>query len=116
MLIATTPCVIYQSEGFTAAGENTFGRWWHEKCAIVRMRLVSAHTTVRADQSASRGYAEELTADFILLLKPTTKAKLNDRIDLEDVKVQITSMSRGYSPQGHFEHYLVGCELWASKL
>jgi hypothetical protein len=105
-----TPCLIYA----TGAKHDLYGQpklsiRAREKCAIVKMVLAAQKTSVRADSSASRGAADEVIADAVLLFPPYTKVGVDDLIDIMGVALKVTGKAPKVSLDGRLDHYRVSC-------
>lgn len=113
MFIANVPCWITPvSKDSNLYGERGKGERKRELCGVVRLRDEVKHTTVRADSSASRGYAEEFTTDNKILLVKTTRAVLHSKLEVSGVTMRVLSMFPRYNVQGELDHYEVRGEAW----
>lgn len=106
------PCKIYKVTGHDLYGEQALGAAIDDKCGIVRLRKKSMHTTVRADSSASRGHGDEQQADIIILLPPTTRAAVDDKLTVSFMSIRIRDMQPRYTVFGILDHYEVRGEIW----
>jgi len=107
-------CVISVSSGKTDVyGQPLPARRVREQCAVVKLDIVSAQTTVRADSSASRGNARELTADAVILLTKYTIAAINDIIEIGDAKLRIVSKHPRFNISGDVDHIETRCVIWS---
>jgi hypothetical protein len=112
MFIPNLDCWIRKVTGYNADGEEILAPKVLERCAIVRYRKELFHTTVRADSSATRGYADENRADIIVLLQPDTQGKIGDQLELQGMKVRIVSSFPRHNHAGVLEHNEVTGEFW----
>lgn len=85
-----------------------------ERCAIVRLVTTNQHSTVRADSSASRGNAKELVTDSLILLTKTTRANLDDLIEINGVKLRILSKHPRYAVTGELDHFEITASIWSA--
>lgn len=102
-----------------AVSHNLYGEQEHvpprikERCALIRARASVEDTTVRADSSASRGHAEEVTSANRVMLTSKTKALVNDKIEIAGLPaLRITMMHPRYDVVGRLDHYEVEGEAW----
>lgn len=86
-----------------------------ERCAIIKLDIVAEKSSVRADTSASRGSAIELTADVMFLMTKATKAVINDVIEFMNNKYRIASVFPRLDLQGKLDHYEVTCTYWSDR-
>ena len=80
-----------------------------ERCAILRALQSTAKSSVRADSSASRGAAWEITCDYLLLFTPTTQCGFDDMLTVDGMRLKVKSKRAQYSVTGVLDHYEVGC-------
>lgn len=113
MFLPNIPCKVHLKEDPNVYGESQVGPAIDEMCAIVRLRVESTHTTVRADSSASRGYADEFVSATLILLAPTTHARLDDMLVVMGVPVRVKSLFPRYDVSGVLDHFEARGELWA---
>jgi hypothetical protein len=112
MLITTLTCKLRKVTGMNQYAEETLGPVTTERCAPVRLRHSQAHSSVRADSTASRGAADEDQADSIVLLTPTTKAELGDQLEVADLKLRIVQLHPRFGMAGKLEHWEIRGEFW----
>lgn len=113
LLYPQNDCTVTKNGGVDRHGKPVMGASYAEKCSIVMDQTAEQHTTVRADSSGSRGYAWEFAAKAKILLLPTTQAKINDKLDVAGVSLQITGMFPRYDVFGELDHYEVTGSVWA---
>lgn len=106
------PAPGYDAFGKLAPVPTTGGKDW--RAAIVKVINRSERTTVRADSSASRGNAEEMVADVVVLIEPAALNKVNvdDVIRVAGSDYQVTLIRLRFSVLGHLDHIQVGGDAW----
>lgn len=112
MFIPTIPCTVRLKYKTNVYGEASLSEPVAERCNLVRMRVESEHTTVRADSSATRGYADEFAASNVILLAPNTAARFDDQITVLGVSIRVKSLHPRYDVQGRIDHFEVRGEAW----
>jgi hypothetical protein len=112
MLRPLNSCTITPRTGVDRYSQATLGSPRIERCSIVKAIKTSQHTTVRADSSASRGYADEFVMTNKILLLPTTIATIDSKLEVAGVSIRIKSMHPRYDAFGILDHYEVTGEAW----
>jgi len=115
MFLPNKTCRIQLSAGKDVYGQPKPGRYVTERCAIVKLVITSDKTSVRADSSASRGNSKETEANSVILLAPTTEAKIDDIIDVAGARLQIVGKSPQHDVTGRLDHYEVIAQIWSKK-
>ena len=107
-------CTIRRSGGKTDVyGQPVSGLTFRERCAVVRLEVRNAKSSVRADTSASRGSAREReTPHAIILLGPFTAGRIDDIIDVGGVLLRIMSLEQRFDIDGRMDHYEITCSYW----
>lgn len=109
-------CKIYRSSGQTDVyGQPKPSTIVMERCSIIDLNMKSLKTTVRADSSASRGAASEEILDALLLMTKTTKAQIEDVVEVAGVKIRITKKFPRHDIGGKLNHYEVGGMIWSEE-
>lgn len=111
-LLFYAKCYVTKQVGTDLYGQATMGSTVQESCAIVRLRRESMHTTVRTDSSASRGHGDEAHANVLLLLEPTTTARIDDKLTVSNISIRIKDLHERYDVFGVLDHYECRGELW----
>lgn len=116
-----TPCkVVKRTQRFDANGRPTHTvTRRREKCAVIWLRDEVKKTTVRSDSSATRGRAEESTADARLLFKPDVKIATGDLVEIklrgaEMMIVEVVGLRRRIDVGGSVHHIEMEGNKWAS--
>jgi hypothetical protein len=112
LFIPNLHCTIYPQTGLDLYGKPVFGDPIKEKCAIVKLDVVAMKTTVRADSSASRGAADELTSMARILFTNTSKVQIGDKIIVAGQDLKVLSKFPRYSIDGEFDHWQVDAGIW----
>lgn len=83
--------------------------------AIVNLEVGAEKTSVRADSSASRGSADEMTVERgKILIANYVDVKINDRFDFDGVRYKIISKFARRSVDGKIDHYECDLEIVAT--
>jgi hypothetical protein len=112
MILPFNPCTITKAGQTDVYGQPTMGSSYSELCCVVRGKQTSAHSTVRADSSASRAYADERQNDVRFLLRTTTRAVVGDRFECEGMAVKIISLHKRFDVWGRLDHFEIEGETW----
>ena len=105
-------CIIIKNVGYNIYGEPVREERITERCALLNASGSMKKSSVRADSSASRGNALEKTADYWLILTASTKAELDDLIEIHGVRVKINQLIPRYSLAGKHDHTEAYCSMW----
>lgn len=112
MFIPNLFCTIRKKGKPDVYGQAKTGAEYPERCAIVKAKYESAHTTVRADSGATRSHADEFVTSNRILVAKTTKAVIDDQISVIGYKIRIKVLHPRYDVLGQLDHYEVEGELW----
>lgn len=113
MFIPNIDCTIGKKGTPDIYGQASAGTQTPERCAVVKMRTESVHTTVRADSGASRAHADEFVSNNRVLLRANTVAQIDDQLTLLGFKIRIKLMHPRLTVIGTLDHYEVEGEVWA---
>jgi hypothetical protein len=80
-------------------------------CGIVKLTFGVDQTSVRTDSSASRGNADEITADARLLFRPLYDIALGDMIVAEGRTLKVVDVQPRIAVIGRLDHYQVDCNI-----
>lgn len=108
-------CVILKNEGTNVYGLPKPGQRLNERCSIVKFIVNNEKSSVRADSSASRGNAQELEADGVFLLPTTTKADVDDLIEIGEHRMRVKGRHGRFNTAGQLHHYEIHCTYWSDK-
>lgn len=78
--------------------------------AIVHDKDIKQKTTVRSDSSASRGAADEVIVDGVILVPKHIQIKIEDRITIPLGVYEVKSVEPRYSVFGALDHTECGLE------
>lgn len=109
MVIFGIKCILTKGGGYDLYGERKAGSSTPERCAIVKLVIGQQHSTVRVDSGATRGGADELRADAVLLLPKTSKVAMDDLIAIpsHNVTLRVKSIRPRHSVAGRLDHYQI---------
>ncbi len=108
-------CRIQLASGKTDLyGQPTPGRTITERCAVVKLLLTNEKSSVRADSSASRGNANEMQAVSVVLLAPTTRAAIDDILEIAGHKLRIMGYFPRFDVTGRLDHVQVEAHVWSN--
>lgn len=108
-------CMVIKNGGTDLYGMPKPGIRHIEKCSIVKLLVGNEKSSVRADSSASRGNAMELEADGVFLMATTTKAQVDDLIELGANQLRVMGFHPRYNAAGVLHHYEMHCTHWGDK-
>lgn len=115
MFLPNLKCRIQKSASKDVYAQSRPGRYVTERCAIVKLVVVSDKTSVRADSSASRGNSREVEISSVILLEATTQANIDDILEVAGARLQITGKSPRYDVAGRLDHYEITAQIWSKK-
>ena len=105
-------CVIIKNTGYNMYGESQRKERITEPCALLNAETAIKKSSVRADSSASRGNAQEMIADYWLILLPTTCAEEDDLVEINGVQAKIFKLVPRFSLYGEHDHTEALCQMW----
>lgn len=112
MLNKNAVCIIRKVTGTDVYGQRTLGTSVSEPCAVVKLKKTAQHTTVRADSSGSKGYAEEFSMFNRVHLDKSTSAAIGDQLTVHGQVIRIMSMQPRFDVLGPLDYYEVEGEPW----
>lgn len=112
ILKTRTPCSIRKRNGTDLYGQINLAPPTPETCSVVRAKQTSQHTTVRADASGSRGFAQEFVMSNKILLSKNTIAKIDDQLIVLGFLIQINMLHPRLDVWGRLDHYEVEGSPW----
>jgi len=93
-------------EGYDTYAREIFSERRPCPFAVIDLEIGAEKTSVRADSSASRGTADEMTAQRAkILIANYITCKVNDRFEFEDVDYKIVSCFARRSVDGVIDHF-----------
>ena len=116
----STSTLLYRNPCFLSSADGTYDKFGNERigpersavCAIVKLVQRSEKSTVRADSSGSRGAAQELVTDAVLLFKPFYTINHDDCIRIGNTRLRVTGVTPRFLITGGIDHYQVECAVW----
>lgn len=109
---ANLACVIRKPGTTNVFGEEQLGPAANARCAIIKLKITSDKTTVRADSSASRGAAREAVGEAELLFPVSTDIGFDDQIEVAGWLLRVTGIFPRHNLQGVLDHQQVYCAIW----
>ena len=82
------------------------------KCAVVKLEQTSEKSSVRADTSASRGNANEITAAARLLFLPPVDIAMDDIVVIRGIKLKVVNKQTRFDVFGRHDHNQVDLNAW----
>ncbi|AGC36051.1 hypothetical protein B7L88_gp007 [Rhizobium phage RHEph10] len=98
-----------QVTGRNLDGEETYSDPLPLQLSVVRLAARSEKTSVRSDSSASRGQADQLTADAVILTK-NEALRVDDLVQVMDFKLRVVGHHPRLSVFGILDHYEIALE------
>ena len=108
-------CVLVKMGNMDIYGQKHVEKRITENCAILKSKKNSTKSSVRADSSASRGNAQEITADYWLILENSTQADIDDLIEFRGLRLKIIGLHPRFSIRGEHDHTEALCKIWNEK-
>lgn len=115
MYIPKNRCVITKAVGTNVFGQEQPGATVKERCAIVAIISNDKKTSVRSDSSASRGNANELLYDAVILVGPRSRAEMHDVMTVNGFKMKIMTVQPRYNIDGVLDHYQLDLQIWTKS-
>lgn len=81
-------------------------------CGLVKLLEQTEKSSVRADSSASRGFADEITTDARLLFLPTEDILVGDKVTVATIELRVTGKFPRFDVMGRHDHFQVDCMRW----
>lgn len=102
-----TARLIKASVGFTVTGERAFEPAVRVGISIVRLATAVSQTSVRADKSGTKSYADEQLEKGRVLMHPRHKPSEGDQIEIFGEVYEITGVRKVMAMDGNLDHYQV---------
>jgi hypothetical protein len=106
-------CTIHHGAGRDEYGQPVPSDPKPYKCLVVRLVSDVKKTNIRTDASASRGRADEVTNNAILLFRFQDDVKIDDKVEIMGFTLRVISVQPRLSVFGKPEHLEVKLEVWA---
>jgi hypothetical protein len=109
-------CTVFVSSGTTDVyGQPLPSTAYKERCSIIKLNVTNEKSSVRADSSASRGAARELETNSVILLTKTTRAAIDDVVEVNSMKIRVTGKFPRHDLQGALDHYEISGTYWSEQ-
>lgn len=95
------------SDGFSVTGDRLFEKPIQIGVSIVRLATNVTQTSVRADRSGTKSYADEMLEKGRVLVHPKHKVAEGDRIEILGELYEISGVRPVFSMDGKIDHYQV---------
>jgi hypothetical protein len=114
MLRPNLHCTITKAgETYDGYGRPVLGKTVRSLCSVVKLMNSAEKTSVRADSSASRGSAAEITADARLLFSPLTNITVGDKVIVAGFELRVMNVAPRFDVHSRLDHYQVDANVWA---
>lgn len=112
-LIGNTTGQLTRKIGTSRRGEQLYAAQSETvACDVIQLRAQVAPTSVRTDQSATHGNAEEQVADARILFRLETRPQRGDRFKIDGVVLRIEGVEPRRDVFGKLEHWDTSLVLW----
>ena len=105
-------CVITKVTGTDAASRPIFGEAIEEACSIAKFMGSDSGVAVQVRSAPEYPTSPERAADAVILLRVTTRASVNDMIDVAGVKLKVIGISQNYDSVGKVSNHVAEAVLW----
>lgn len=112
MITANVACQISRLKSYDLYGKEVLKPVQKTKCAVVKLIFSNLPTSVRADSSASRGFAEEIQSDARLLFNETADIQINDKVEIAGGMLRVITRHIRYNVSGQIDHIQVDLKTW----
>ena len=102
-----TAKLIKSSAGFSVTGDRLFELPVKVGISIIRLATSVSQTSVRADKSGTKSYADEQLEKGRVLMHPRHTPKEGDKLEIRGVEYEITGVRPVFSMDGKIDHYQV---------
>jgi hypothetical protein len=103
-------CVITKVVGTGAGSRPIFGERIDEACAVAK--FIGSGSDVSAHVRSAPEYPTSPAADAVILLRVTTRAAVNDMIEVGGVKLKVIGISQNYDSIGKASNCIAEAMLW----
>lgn len=112
-VLFSVDCVWSKRAGYDAHGREVAGPGENVKCAVVKLPISREKSSVRADSSATRGAAHELTGDARLLFPITLDINTGDKVVIAGISLRVVGVHPRFTVVGVHHHNQVELDVWA---
>jgi hypothetical protein len=100
------------SEDFTVTGDRLFGPKVKVGLSIVRVTDGVQQTSVRADKSGTKSFADENVEQGRALIHPSFVPQNNDLLTVGADEYEVKGVRPVYDMYGQIDHYQVELQTW----
>jgi hypothetical protein len=104
MMIPNTTGMLSRRLAQNVYSEFTYAAPVQVRCAVVDFKEVIARTSVRVDQSATRGNTEELTMVAKILFPPSVGIQEDDEFEIMGKKMRVLAIQQRNNVLGQHDH------------
>lgn len=104
--------ILRASDSFTVTGKRTYGDPVKVGLSIIRVTDDVQPTSVRADTSGSKSFADENVEQGRALVHPKYKPRVNDILVVAEDRFEVKGCRPVYSMFGGVDHYQVELSTW----
>lgn len=105
-------CLIYSNSRADVYGRTIRGGGRSERCSVVKLVSSAVQTSVRADSSSSRGAAQEVVSNAVLLFLPSVAIKIDDKVEIAGFSLRVSGIHPRFNVRGVHDHNEVHFEIW----
>jgi hypothetical protein len=99
-------------DDFTVTGDRIYSEKVKIGLSIVRVLDLVQQTSVRADQSGTKSFADENVEQGRALIHPRVKPKVNDILIMAEDRYEIKGVRPVYDMYGEVDHYQAELATW----
>lgn len=100
---------------FTVAGKRQYADPVPVGISVIRALNLSQPTSVRADTSGTKSFADESIIKGRALIYPCVSPKIDDLLFVRDDQYEIKGVRKVYDMSGGIDHYEVELAQWVSE-
>jgi hypothetical protein len=100
------PCTITKIQSIDEAGRPVLGETRAEECSVLKLPGDDSDISSRIGSSPEHPLVPTRREDAVLLLRITTKAKVDDLIDVAGIRLRATTISPSYDSVGKLAFYV----------
>ena len=112
MVVFGSRCMITRVMGADVHGRPIGDAKWEEACSIIKFVGDDTDVSQRIGSTPDYPISKQRVADVVLLLPITTKAGVNDMLEIAGVKLKVIGISASYDSVGKFANYVAEAMLW----
>lgn len=107
MFLPNTYGMLSRKLGTNVFAEQTFGAAVKTPCAVVHLQAIDVKSPIRADSSASRGNADEMTEMAKILFPRNIVLHIGDKFTIQGLSLEISKIEPRLDVLGNLDHYEV---------